>query len=335
MYKRQKLINNYNNFSPGILVAVLIAVASKFLSNNYEVPAMLMAILIGMSLNFLSEDKKCEKGINFSSKNILYLGIILLGSSITFENILSININITFLIILAVILTILFSILFLRLFGFQYRFGILIGGAIAICGASAALAISSVLPKDERSNERLTFVILGVTVISTICMIFYPILANFLEMDYIAAGIFFGATIHDVAQVIGAGFTLSDETGDTATIIKLFRVTLLFPVVILISLLSYRYKSNNDFDNKPPPVPYFIIFFIIMVIINSLNLIPLNLQFYLNEISSWFLLIAISAVGTKTRLQSLRIIGFIPILSMISVTLFLLTFILVFLKFFI
>ena len=330
-----KLINNYKNFSPGILVAVLIAVASKFLSNNYEVPAMLMAILIGMSLNFLSEDKKCEKGINFSSKNILYLGIILLGSRITFENILSININITFLIILAVILTILFSIFFLRLFDFQYRFGILIGGAIAICGASAALAISSVLPKDERSNERLTFVILGVTVISTICMIFYPILANFLEMDNVSAGIFFGATIHDVAQGIGAGFTLSDETGDTATIIKLFRVTLLFPVVILISLLSYRYKSNNDFDNKPPLVPYFIIFFIIMVIINSLNLIPLNLQFYLNEISSWFLLIAISAVGTKTRLQSLRIIGFIPILSMITVTLFLLMFILVFLKYFI
>ena len=330
-----KLINNYNNFSSGILVAVLIAVASKFLSNNYEVPAMLMAILIGMSLNFLSEDKKCEKGINFSSKNILYLGIILLGSRITFENILSININITFLIILAVILTILFSILFLRLFGFQYRLGILIGGAIAICGASAALAISSVLPKDERSDERLSFVILGVTVISTICMIFYPILANFLEMDNVSAGIFFGATIHDVAQVIGAGFTLSDETGDTATIIKLFRVTLLFPVVILISLLSYRYKSNNDSNNKPPLVPYFIIFFIIMVIINSLNLIPLNLQFYLNEISSWFLLIAISAVGTKTRLQSLRIIGFIPILSMITVTLFLLMFILVFLKYFI
>ncbi len=330
-----KLFNNYNNFSPGILVAVLIAVTSKFLSNNYEVPAMLMAILIGMSLNFLSEDKKCEKGINFSSKNILYLGIILLGSRITFENILSININITFLIILAVILTILFSILFLRLFGFQYRFGILIGGAIAICGASAALAISSVLPKDERSDERLTFVILGVTVISTICMIFYPILANFLEMDNVSAGIFFGATIHDVAQVIGAGFTLSDESGDTATIIKLFRVTLLFPVVILISLLSYRYKSNNDSNNKPPLVPYFIIFFIIMVITNSLNLIPLNLQFYLNEISSWFLLIAISAVGTKTRLQSLRIIGFIPILSMITVTLFLLMFILVFLKYFI
>ena len=197
------------------------------------------------------------------------------------------------------------------------------------------MAISSVLPKDERSNERLTFVILGVTVISTICMIFYPILANFLEMDYISAGIFFGATIHDVAQVIGAGFTLSDETGDTATIIKLFRVTLLFPLVILISLLSYRYKSNNDFDNKPPLVPYFIIFFIIMVIINSLNLIPLNLQFYLNEISSWFLLIAISAVGTKTRLQSLKIIGFIPILSMITVTLFLLIFILLFLKYFI
>ena len=61
--------NNYNNYTPGIIVAITIAIASKFLSNNYEVPAMLMAILIGMSLNFLSEEGKCVKGLNFSSKN--------------------------------------------------------------------------------------------------------------------------------------------------------------------------------------------------------------------------------------------------------------------------
>ena len=112
---------------PGIIVALLIAIAAKFLANNYQVPAMLMAILIGMSLNFLSEEGKCVEGLNFSSKNILYLGIILLGTRIDFENILSINQNVIFLVILGVILTILFSILLLRVFGFQYRFGILIG----------------------------------------------------------------------------------------------------------------------------------------------------------------------------------------------------------------
>ena len=320
---------------PGIIVALLIAIAAKFLANNYQVPAMLMAILIGMSLNFLSEEGKCVEGLNFSSKNILYLGIILLGTRIDYENILSINQNVIFLIIFGVILTILFSILLLRVFGFQYRFGILIGGAIAICGASAAMAISSVLPKDDKSNERLTFVVLGVTIISTLCMIFYPIISNFLNMDEKSSGIFFGATIHDVAQVVGAGFTVSDFTGETATLIKLFRVTLLFPVVLCISLMSYKFKLINDVDKKTPLVPYFIIIFICVVVINSFNLIQNDIKFLLNEFSSWFLLIAIAAVGTKTRLQNLKIIGFLPIFSMVLITIFLMIFIISFQKFYI
>ena len=320
---------------PGIIVALLIAIAAKFLANNYQVPSMLMAILIGMSLNFLSEEGKCVEGLNFSSKNILYLGIILIGTRIDFENILSINQNVIFLVLFGVILTILFSILTLKIFGFQYRFGILIGGAIAICGASAAMAISSVLPKDNKSNERLTFVVLGVTIISTFCMIFYPIISNFLNMDEKSSGIFFGATIHDVAQVVGAGFTVSDITGETATLIKLFRVTLLFPVVLCISLMSYKLKLINDVEKKTPLVPYFIIMFICVVVINSFNLIPNNIKFISNELSSWFLLIAIAAVGTKTRLQNLKVIGFLPIFSMILITIFLMIFIISFQKFYI
>ena len=318
---------------PGIIVAILIAIAAKFLANNYQVPSMLMAILIGMSLNFLSEEGKCVEGLNFSSKNILYLGIILIGTRIDFENILSINQNVIFLVLFGVILTILFSILILKIFGFQYRFGILIGGAIAICGASAAMAISSVLPKDNKSNERLTFVVLGVTIISTFCMIFYPIISNFLNMDEKSSGIFFGATIHDVAQVVGAGFTVSDITGETATLIKLFRVTLLFPVVLCISLMSYKFKLINDVERKTPLVPYFIIMFICVVVINSFNLIPNNIKFISNELSSWFLLIAIAAVGTKTRLQNLKIIGFLPIFSMVLITIFLMIFIISFQNF--
>tara|TARA_B100000900_G_scaffold411859_1_gene432407 strand:- start:1230 stop:2195 length:966 start_codon:yes stop_codon:yes gene_type:complete len=319
---------------PGIIVALLIAIAAKFLANNYQVPSMLMAILIGMSLNFLSEEGKCVEGLNFSSKNILYLGIILIGTRIDFENILSINQNVIFLVLFGVILTILFSILILKIFGFQYRFGILIGGAIAICGASAAMAISSVLPKDNKSNERLTFVVLGVTIISTFCMIFYPIISNFLNMDEKSSGIFFGATIHDVAQVVGAGFTVSDITGETATLIKLFRVTLLFPVVLCISLMSYKFKLINDVEKKTPLVPYFIIMFICVVVINSFNLIPNNIKFISNELSSWFLLIAIAAVGTKTRLQNLKIIGFLPIFSMLLITIFLMIFIISFQNFY-
>ena len=166
-------------------------------------------------------------------------------------------------------------------------------------------------------------------------MIFYPIISNFLNMDEKSSGIFFGATIHDVAQVVGAGFTVSDFTGETATLIKLFRVTLLFPVVLCISLMSYKFKLINDVDKKTPLVPYFIIIFICVVVINSFNLIPNDIKFLSNEFSSWFLLIAIAAVGTKTRLQNLKIIGFLPIFSMVLITIFLMIFIISFQKFYI
>ena len=325
-----KIINIKNQFEllwPGVCVAILIAISAKFLSNNYEVPSMLMAILIGMSLSFLSEEGKCIDGLNFSSKSILYIGIILLGSRISLEMIMSIDPSVLIVIILGVIFTIIFGLLILSFFGFTKRFGVLIGGAVAICGASAAMAIASVLPKDERSNERLSFVILGVTIISTFCMIIYPIISNYLFMDNKTAGIFFGATIHDVAQVIGAGFTISEETGETATLIKLFRVSLLFPTILIISLFARRQKSINEISNKAPIVPYFVIFFLIFALVNSFGLFSDYLQAFFSELSGWFLLIAIAAVGTKTRIQNLKIIGFIPAMLMVITTLFLLIFI--------
>lgn len=320
---------NFLIYSPGILIAIIIAISAEFLSNNYEVPAMLMAILIGMSLNFLSEEGKGTKGLNFSSKNILYFGIILLGSRISLDNIISIDPHIILIIITGVFFTIIFSIFVLKAFGFSTRFGVLIGGAVAICGASAAMAIASVLPKDEKSNERLSFVVLGVTLTSTFCMIFYPVLSNYLLMDEKKAGIFFGSTIHDVAQVIGAGFTISNITGETATVIKLFRVTLLFPVVLLISIFAHKLKLTNNIKNKTPIIPYFIIFFILVAAINSLGLIPDSINFFLSQLSNWCLLIAIAAVGTKTRLQNLQIIGFMPAFLLLITTLFLMIFIVV------
>ena len=311
-------------------MAILIAISAKFLSNNYEVPAMLMAILIGMSLNFLSEEGKCTDGLNFASKNILYFGIILLGTRINFDNIISIDPHIIVIIIAGVFLTIIFGILMLKIFGFSTRFGILIGGAVAICGASAAMAIASVLPKDEKSNERLSFVVLGVTIISTFCMILYPIISNYLDMNNKQAGIFFGATIHDVAQVIGAGFTISDETGETATLIKLFRVTLLFPIVLIISLIANKLKLINNIGTKTPLIPYFIILFIVVALINSFGFFPNLIKYFSSQLSNWCLLIAIAAVGTKTRLQNLKIIGFMPAILMVITTMFLMIFSLIF-----
>jgi uncharacterized integral membrane protein (TIGR00698 family) len=322
-------LNIFQKYASGIFVAIIIALAAQFISYNYQAPAMLMALLIGMVLHFLGEEGRCVEGLDFTSKYILRLGIILLGTRISFELILSLDLYIIFVISCAVFLTILFSILILKSFGFDWKFGVLLGGSVAICGASAAMAIAAVLPKDKKSEQNLTFVVLGVTMLSTLAMIFYPILTNWLNMDDKNAGIFLGATIHDVAQVIGAGFSVSDLTGDTATLIKLFRVTLLFPVVLIISFYVKKFQLQKNNSTKTPFVPGFITLFIFCVILNSLGIIPNNIIIFFSELSKFCLLAAIAAVGTKTNLQNLKVIGFTPAFLIIANSLFLLIFILV------
>lgn len=322
--------NSFNKLAPGIFVAILIAISAQFLSNNYQVPAMLMALLIGMALHFLGEEGRAVKGLSFSSKTILQIGIILLGTRISIDLIISLDPNIIFIITLGVFLTIIFSILLLRAFDLDWKFGVLLGGAVAICGASAAMAIAAVLPRDEKSDKRLTFVILGVTVLSTLAMILYPILAKWLAMDEKNAGIFLGATIHDVAQVVGAGFSISDLAGETSTLIKLYRVSLLFPIVLIISIFVRQSSSIRNNVERPSLVPAFVLLFLFCAAINSLGLIPNSTRLFLSELSKWCLLIAISAVGAKTRLQSLKIIGVTPAFLIIATSTFLLVFILLF-----
>lgn len=323
---------NFLNLIPGIFVAILIALAAQFLSNNYQVPAMLMALLLGMALHFLGEEGKCVKGLDFSNNIILRIGIVLLSTRINMDLILSLELSLIIVVTSAVFLTIIFGIFILKAFGFDWKFGVLIGGSVAICGASAAMAIAAILPKDKNSEQQLTFTILGVTMLSTLAMIFYPILSSWINLDEKNAGIFLGATIHDVAQVIGAGFSVSDLAGETSTLIKLYRVTLLFPLVLVISLAIRNSKALGKNQNKTPLLPKFIIIFIFGVIINSLNLIPDSLQFISGELSKWCLLLAIAAVGAKTKLKSLKIIGLTPAFLIIATSLFLLSYTLFFIN---
>ena len=151
----------------------------------------------------------------------MVIGVALLGLRISFAMIDALGWPTVALVIGMVPLTILFGLAASRLFGFRYRFAFLSAGAVAICGASAALAIAAILPKDEKSEDRLVFTVVGVTILSTVAMILYPVLSQSLGFDDVTAGVYIGATIHDVAQVVGAGFSISDTAGETATLVKL------------------------------------------------------------------------------------------------------------------
>lgn len=307
---------------PGVAVAVTVAVTAQFLADHYGTPAMLLALLMGIAMNFLGEEGRAVPGIAFSARTLLRLGIALLGVRISTHLMLDLGPQLIALVVGGVVATILFGLAIARLFNHKWRFALLTAGSVAICGASAAMAISAILPKDERSEERLLFTVMGVTVMSTIAMILYPIIVNSLELSSLQAGVFLGGTIHDVAQVVGAGFSISQETGDTATLVKLMRVAMLAPIVLVASVMIRTFAQMPKDGTQPPLLPSFVVAFLLLAGLNSFGLIPEFVRDVLSQASRWMLLIAVAAVGMKTDLKQVLSVGGAAIALIVVETLF-------------
>lgn len=316
------LLARGRELSPGVLVAVLVALAAQFVAEHYGAPAMLMALLFGIALNFLGEPGgPSAAGIGFAARTILRLGVALLGVRISAEMLTDLGWGMIGLLLAGVGATILFGVTLARFIGIGPRFAILTAGAVAICGASAAMAIAAVLPKDERSERNLLFTVLGVTVLSTVAMILYPILTRALGFDDVTAGAFIGATVHDVAQVVGAGFSISDTAGETSTLVKLIRVSMLAPLVVLIALW-WRAPAGEG-GERPPIVPGFVLGFLALAVLNSLGWVPMLVADALGGLAGWALLTAIAAVGMKTDLRNVLQVGGRAIVLIVAETLFL------------
>lgn len=313
---------------PGVAVAIMVAVAAKFMSEHYGTPAMLLALLFGIAVSFLSEDGKAVAGIGFSARTLLRLGVAFLGVRISVDLIAGLGAELILLVIAGVIATIGFGFVVGPFFNSKWRFSFLTAGSVAICGASAAMAIIAILPRDERSEERLIFTVMGVTVLSTIAMIAYPVLVNWLELSELQGGVFLGGTIHDVAQVVGAGFSISETTGDTATLVKLIRVAMLAPVVLVASLLIRSYAELPADGKRAPILPGFVIGFLGLAALSSFHVIPGFVAEFLSQCSRWLLLIAIAAVGMKTNLRQILSVGGAAIALICLETLFIAAFIL-------
>lgn len=312
---------------PGVLTAVMIAVASQSLGLHYGAPAMLIALLVGLSLNSLFQGTSAEAGVNFASKQLLRFAVGLLGVRVSLDLLTELGFPFILLIITSVGLLILLGVVMARFTKSDAGLGILTGGATAICGASAAVAIASVLPQNKSSEAHLTSTVFGVTALSTLAMILYPIFVGYMGYTEALAGAFIGATIHDVAQVVGAGFSISPEAGDAAVLVKLFRVTLLAPVVLCVSLWS---RSRIAADARVPLVPGFVWAFLMLATLSSLGWLPAWFVETATQLSSWALLAAIAAVGMKTSFKSVRSSGsqvllFIAIQTLVLAALFVLT----------
>jgi uncharacterized integral membrane protein (TIGR00698 family) len=309
----------FDRIYPGLLVAATIALAATWLAQQYRSPVMLFALLFGMTFHFLYEEGRCVAGIEFSSKAVLRLGVALLGARITAHQILELGAMPIATVVVAIASTIALGAFVAPRLGLGRSFGVLSGGAVGICGASAALAIASVLPRTSESERDTILTVVTVTLLSTIAMIIYPLFVTMLGFDHVHAGIFLGGTIHDVAQVVGAGYSISPETGDVATYVKLLRVSMLLPVVFSVAfVVSRRAKGGNA--GAKVTLPLFLVGFAALVVLNSSGMLPKVATDAANDVSRWCLVTAIAALGMKTSFKDLAAVGWKPIALMVLET---------------
>ncbi len=317
--------------APGLLLAGALAFLSVELEpwttrathalfgRPVTITAPVLGLLIGMALHPLAARPFFAQGSSFAVKRVLRWAIALFGLKIAAADIIGLGLGTALMVVVSMALTLVSGVLFARLFGRIDLYGALAGGATAVCGASAALATASVLPQYKGREADTAFVAITVNLLATAAMVAYPPICAALGFDDRTTGVFLGASIHDVAQVVGAGYAVSDTAGNTATIVKLFRVFMLLPVVTGVGW--WFASQGGDSHKAKVPVPVFALMFLVFVAVNSLGVLPAPAKSALVEASRWGLLIAIAALGLNTSLHSILRVGPRHILVVLGATL--------------
>lgn len=239
-------------YLPGIMLSLVIAVAASFVSEHYGGPKFLYALLIGVAFHFLSENDRCRPGIEFSAKKLVRVGVALLGVRIVVSDVSALGLWGILGLAGAVVFTLCFGVLMARVLRVSPMFGLLSGGGTGICGISATMAISSTLPQSPESERCTLMSAIGIASLSTAVMVLYPLWVRWFGMTVPEAGLFLGGSIHDVAQVVGAGSILSPDIAKAATLAKMFRVAMLVPVVLTLSLVFRRTVAAEAGMAHPP-----------------------------------------------------------------------------------
>ena len=309
---------------PGVTVSITLALVAAVVAHRYGAPAMLMGLLLGLSCHFVSESDRFTRGLVWASGPCLRFGVALLGLRLSLGDVATLGWNAILVVCAAVVTTVFFGVMWARLFGCDRHLGLLTGSAVGICGASAAMAISAVLPESEARQRQTLFTVIGVATFSTAAMIFYPIAGDLFNFGSADMGLFIGATIHDVAQVVGAGYSVSRETGDLATFVKLVRVAMLVPIVMAIAVYCrLEDRREGGGGSTRPTFPIFLVGFVGLFALNNVVEIPTIMTDGLSQLATGLLLLAVTALGVRTSLREVASIGWRPICLLAGETVFL------------
>jgi uncharacterized integral membrane protein (TIGR00698 family) len=304
----------WQDYGPGLLVAILASLASAYLAEHYGAPLTLMALLVGLALNFLSGDKRLLPGLAFASRTLLRIGIVLVGARVTLAQIAGLGWVALAAILAIVALTMASGVLASRKAGFGAAFGALAGGAVAICGASAAMALATTLGERRVNQAQLALVLVGISAMSAAAMVLYPILCHHLGFDDRQAGFVLGAAIHDVAQSLGAGYAFSPGAGENAAIVKLTRVALLAPA---LAVTGYFFPGEGG-GKSALRLPWFVVGFFVLAALNSTGVVPMQVGQGAATMATGLLVCAVTATGIRSPMQTLLQAGPKPLLIIVG-----------------
>ncbi len=309
----------------GIVIVLIISVFVTFLSEfsffkDLAISTLIIGILFGML--YANSIKKYfpqsfDKGVAFCTKTLLRTGIVLYGFRLTFQNLEEVGFSGVFTAFLIVSSTFIIGYLFgTKVLKLDREITILTSAGSAICGAAAVLATESVLKSPAYKSA---IAVSTVVVFGTIAMFLYPFLfkLGILNLSDSNMGIYIGATLHEVAHAVGAGEALGENASSNAIIVKMIRVMMLAPFLIVLSIWLLKTAVNSTIDNKDKKakiiIPWFALMFIVVVAFNSFDLLSLQIVESINYLDSFILTVAMTALGMQTSFDKFKNVGLKPI----------------------
>lgn len=301
--------------APGVALAALLATVAfllarhPFVKETLHVSALLLVILLGMAWRtLLPVPASVLPGIRVAQRPILRWAVAGLGLKLSLGEILRIGGPALAVVVISTLATLAFGVWVARRLGMGEKSSILLAVGTSICGASAVVAADSVVQGDKQDSA----IALGViTLLGTLGIVIYPILGRSLGMDDFLYGLWNGASLHEMAQVVAAGAGFSQRAVDVATVVKLTRICLLAPIVFALAW-SLRRKGVAG-DAKVSLVPWFLVLFVVFAAINSAGFVPSRLLDALRELDLWLLCVGMAGVGLQTGFHDLKRAGLAPV----------------------
>jgi uncharacterized integral membrane protein (TIGR00698 family) len=259
--------------------------------------------------NIVGTPLAARTGIAFSVRRLLRVAIILLGFQLTLSQVASVGMGGLLVVAVTLIATFVFTVFAGRALGVDRKLTELIAAGTSICGASAIVAVNTVT---EAHDEDVAYAVACVTIFGSIAMFAYPVLSGVLHLDSYAYGLWSGASIHEIAQVVAAAFQNGQRAGEVGTMVKLARVMLLAPVVFTLNLKARFVASSTAVRSARPPVPWFVLGFIALVCVNSIVEIPVDARKMIVTLTAFLLSVALAAMGLQTDISRLYARGLRP-----------------------